>query len=237
VTAGVGRLTEVWSHRGRVTFGDEAQENTVAAFLKASEAEVAGIELDVWLTSDGAWVVHHDRRCAVGDLDRLRRAEVPETVPELSSALAACSVGTVNVELKVPPLAGRSEARRLGRELAAYLSPEGPMAEKARRLVISSFSRDAVDAALGAGVPTGLLLETLPSHADLASLAREGYWAAHVEHIHLGPREVATSHEAGLRVVAWTVDREDDIARLVRQGVDVLISNLPVQAAAVARGP
>lgn len=203
--------------------------------MKASRAGAAGIELDVWLTSDGAWVVHHDRRCPAGELDRLRRAQVPSAIPELSDALAACSVGTVNVELKVPPRAARGEAQRLGRELARYLSAEGGALTTNRRLVISSFSKDAVAAALGAGAPCGLLLDRRPSAADLASLARDGYWAAHVEHSHLGPREVAISHEAGLRVVAWTADNDGDIASLTRGGVDVLITNLPVHAATVVR--
>jgi glycerophosphoryl diester phosphodiesterase len=222
-------VTEVWSHRGRVLPGDEVDENTVAAFCRASAAGVAGIELDVWLTLDGAWVVHHDRRCVAGDIDRLRRCDVPPVIPGLSDALAACAVETVNVELKVPPAAGRAEAGRLGRGLARYLTAEISTAEVTRRVVLSSFSKDAVDAALGcrAELPAALLLGAAPTQVEVATLARQGYWAANVEHTKLGPQQVAMVHEAGLWVVAWTVDRQADIARLAQQGVDVLISNLP----------
>ncbi len=225
-----GRLPEVWSHRGRVGPGDEAEENTVAAFVRASSAGVAGIELDVWLTADGAWVVHHDRGCRAGELDRLTRLEVPSAIPDLSDALAACSVGRVNVELKVPASAPRAEARRLGSKLAQYLSMEGAVGA-ASGLVVSSFSRDAASAALSIGVTTGLLLDAAPTRAELASLAREGYWGVHVEHSRLGSQQVAMSHEVGLRVVAWTADRRHDIERLVSRGVDVVISNLPTRAA------
>jgi len=229
-------LTEVWSHRGRVAPGDAAAENTVAAFAAASAAKVDGIELDVWLTLDGVWVVHHDQRCGAGELDHLRRADVPRSIPDLCEALAACSVETVNVELKVPPTADRSEARRLGGELGQYMSLPGILAATVSRLVVSSFSREAAGAVLATGATTGLLLEATPTGPELVSLAREGYWAAHLEHSHLGARDVTAIHEAGLRAVAWTVDGENDIARLARQGVDVLISNFAEHAAAFTRG-
>ena len=41
------------------------------------------------------------------------------------------------------------------------------------------------------------------------------------------PALVAESHGLGLKVVAWTVNKEDDIARLVDWGVDGIISDRP----------
>ena len=38
---------------------------------------------------------------------------------------------------------------------------------------------------------------------------------------------VAESHALGLKVVAWTVNKEDDIGRLIEMGVDGLISDRP----------
>jgi len=228
-------VTEVWSHRGRVSPGDEVEDNTVGAFCRASSAGVAGIELDVWLTSDGAWVVHHDQRCLVGDIDGLKRSEVPPSIPGLSDALAACAVGTVNVELKVPPSAGPSEAGRLGNSLARYLSSEACASPAIGRVVLSSFSKDAVDAALGWSpeLACGLLLDEAPTKREVGLLARQGYWAANVEHRKLGRPEVDMIQGTGLRAVAWTVDRDADVARLARHGVDILISNVPTRAADV----
>ena len=41
------------------------------------------------------------------------------------------------------------------------------------------------------------------------------------------PALVAESHALGLKVVVWTVNREDDIIRLIDMGVDGLISDRP----------
>ena len=49
----------VIAHRG---FSEEAPENSLAAFQKALEAKAEMIELDVRLSSDGEFVVFHDKK-------------------------------------------------------------------------------------------------------------------------------------------------------------------------------
>ncbi len=39
------------------------------------------------------------------------------------------------------------------------------------------------------------------------------------------PEGVAKVHDAGLRVSAWTVDTDDAMERMVRDGVDAVVSN------------
>jgi glycerophosphoryl diester phosphodiesterase len=51
----------------------------------------------------------------------------------------------------------------------------------------------------------------------------------------VSPRFVRHAHAAGLRVQVWTVDHEDDMARLLAWGVDAVISNRPEQAVALVR--
>ena len=41
------------------------------------------------------------------------------------------------------------------------------------------------------------------------------------------PELVAESHGLGLKVVVWTVNKQDDIARLIDMGVDGIISDRP----------
>lgn len=226
----------VWSHRGRVGPADGFQENTVAAFQAASATGADGIELDVWRTLDGQWVVHHDRNSVAGPLDALARSEVPAGIPSLGDALSACSVGTVNVELKVPPEATPAEAAALGEELAGSLAlAGGPL--PLNRLVLSSFSADAAGAALGAvpALRVGLLVEAAVA-GEWAAAAAAGYWALHVPYEVLGPAEVAAVHDHGLYVVAWTVDEPAHMERLVGAGVDVLITDTPLVALVAVRG-
>ncbi len=223
----------VWSHRGRVGVVGGARENTLAAFQAASAAGADGIELDVWRTLDGQWVVHHDRLSVAGPLDGLRSSEVPAGIPSLDGALAACSVGTVNVELKVPPESTPLEAAGLGEALAGSLARHGGRPGLSR-LVVSSFSEPAARAALGTvpALRVGLLLDGDVA-VEKVALGRGGYWALHVHHEALATADVAALHGQGLQVVAWTVDEPSDMRRLAAAGVDVLITDRPAVALAV----
>ena len=44
---------------------------------------------------------------------------------------------------------------------------------------------------------------------------------------------ITHAHDAGLRVQVWTVDDESDMRRLLRWGVDALITNRPDVAVSV----
>ncbi|MHB1509183.1 MAG: glycerophosphodiester phosphodiesterase [Acidimicrobiales bacterium] len=229
----------MWSHRGRLSTNVTAPENTLEAFRAASAAGVDGVELDVWLTVDGEWVVHHDRCREEGRLDELRRSDIDPRVPCLSEALEACAVTTINVELKVPDEARRDEAFKLGIELGRYLeSSEAELAPEAGFLV-SSFSPDAVEGARTAmsRFETGFLVSDVPDRMALTSLRRSGHSAIHPEHVTVNTEFVRIAHEVGLRVVAWTADEEGDIRRVFDAGVDAVISNVPLRALAVRPAP
>jgi glycerophosphoryl diester phosphodiesterase len=51
----------------------------------------------------------------------------------------------------------------------------------------------------------------------------------------ISPRFIAHAHRAGFPVKVWTVNEADDIRRLIRWGVDAIISDRPDVAAAVVR--
>jgi glycerophosphoryl diester phosphodiesterase len=69
-----------------------------------------------------------------------------------------------------------------------------------------------------------------------AAVAAEGgpVWAP--DHTALTPAEVDEAHALGLSVLAWTVNREADMRRLIDWGVDGLISDRPDRAMQVAAG-
>lgn len=60
------------AHRG---FSSEAPENSYASFAMAAEGDFYGIECDVWKSKDGVYVVSHD-----GNLERMcgKDREIPE---------------------------------------------------------------------------------------------------------------------------------------------------------------
>ncbi len=68
------------------------------------------------------------------------------------------------------------------------------------------------------------------------AVAAEGgpVWAP--EHVDLSANLVQEAHELGLTVLAWTVNRAEDMARLIGWGVDGLITDRPDIAKDVMRG-
>jgi glycerophosphoryl diester phosphodiesterase len=58
-----------------------------------------------------------------------------------------------------------------------------------------------------------------------------------LQHLVVGQRVVSRLHGAGLAVVAWTVDDPDEIARMARLGVDVVVGNHPRLLPPGAPGP
>ncbi len=66
-----------------------------------------------------------------------------------------------------------------------------------------------------------------------ASVAAEGGGTWAPRHDELTPGLLARAKALGLRVVPWTVNAPDDIARFARWGVDGIITDDPVVAQAV----
>lgn len=102
--------TRYFAHRG--LHGDDAPENTPAAFIAARKAGF-GVELDLRLTADGETAVFHDahleRLCGhVGRIETLAAADIgclpvlgsEQTVPMLKTALEALDGAPVLCDIK-----------------------------------------------------------------------------------------------------------------------------------------
>ncbi len=229
----------VLGHRGASA---EAPENTIAAFRRAMELGADGFELDVWRCATGEAVVIHDPDTArtgrvampVKDssLSRLRKLDVGrwrgeafagQRIPTLSEVLEDLPAAVVNVEMKagmVPDLALAVEVVRAVRQQRAE-----------PRVVVSSFSAAQLGAfrSLAPDVATGFLVAP---GAIAWARATTAVRALRPAAIHLA-RELATVQRveawtgAGLRVLVWTVDDPEEVARLAGLGVAAVVSNQP----------
>jgi len=229
------------AHRGASGF---APENTLAAFRKALELGVDGIELDVRLTADERLVVVHDAtldratdrsgRVAELTLKDLRLADAGarfhpaykgQRIPTLEEALEDIPSNIrVFVEIKVAE-AARPAARTvkgLGRE---------------DRAVLISFLGEALrtvreeDPALQVGfLVEDPLVQGDDEENGRAMLARARSLGTSLLGIHW---EMATGpciravHQEGGKVWAWAPDEPQDLARLARDGIDGIASNFP----------
>ncbi len=201
------------------------RENTLPAFAAALALGADMLELDLRRTRDGAIVVLHDQSllrlwgldASVGDLDlsevaRLGAGEV--RIPTLRQVLDAVPP---EVELMVDftrreVVAGALDQAAAAGALDRCLFVTGNV--EALRLLrgLSGRARIGLTWTEGADPPLGLLGE----------LGAE-YWNPMFAFV--TTTGVDAVREAGRRVSAWTVDVREDMARMVADGVDAIVSN------------
>ncbi len=216
-------LTEIFAHRGSCHL---ARENTVAAFVAARDLGADGIELDVHLTADDDVVVHHDSEIpGLGPIARLLSAELPAWLPSLGEALDACRPLRVNVEIKQDETgAGPERDRSLAFEVATMLAAR----REAPRIVVSSFSLEAIDAvrAFGPGLATALLVDLDHDPMGALATAREhGHAGLHPFFVSVDGALMKAAGDCAIAIRPWTVDDPARIAALAGLGVDAVITN------------
>jgi glycerophosphoryl diester phosphodiesterase len=74
--------------------------------------------------------------------------------------------------------------------------------------------------------------------ATLERCVRHGHGALHPHVSQVSAELVTSAHAAGLAVNTWTVDEPDVMRRLIDDGVDGIVTNVPdVLAAVLGRSP
>lgn len=230
-------MTQVWAHRGASGY---APENTIPAFELALEQGAEAFELDVQLTRDDQVVVIHDETLerttngtgwvADHSLEDLRRldasyghekfAGTPMPTLEEVFALVKDTTTRLNLELKNSRMAYKGlEERVLG------LIQGHDMAD---RVIISTFNHYSLRhlVALGATQPLGALYSE-PLWKPWAYATRLGATALHPSMAATRRKIIDKSHEHGLAVHVWTVNEPDDLKKMIRLGVDAVITNYP----------
>ena len=256
-----GPRPRLFAHRGASGL---APENTLEAFRLGLEQGADRLELDVHATADGHVVVFHDETldrttdatglvkdlplAALQRLDAGHHFAAPDgtspwrdrgcRVPTLAALLEAFPDVPVNIEIKqdepaiehaVLAVLDRFDARP--RTLLAA-EEVGIMARirAAAPDVLTSFAAAEVAEFVGrlregtlAGYRApGVALQVPPSFGEIEIVTREFVRAA---------------HGLGLEVHVWTINDEAEMERLLRLGVDALMTDFPARAAAVLERP
>lgn len=205
-------------------------ENTLDGFLAASAAGADGWELDVHATRDGVVVVHHDATLPVsaGELARVAIALEPwSSLREATVGAAGERMPTLDAVLDAAAASGTEVCV----EIKAHDIEAGVLACMARhqhaRVAIHSFDHRVAARvhALSPATRTGLLLDSYlldPVHALRGAQARD-YWP---QRTHVDRALVDAIHDAGGRVVVWTVNDPDDAAALAAIGVDAICTDV-----------
>jgi glycerophosphoryl diester phosphodiesterase len=206
------------AHRGASA---RAHENSIEAFRLAVALGADGVELDVHATRDHRLLVHHDpglpgRGPIAGlELAEAQSARLPngEPPPRLEEALEVLAGREVFIEVKAMP-----PAAEVALLTAITASPA--------RCAVHSFDHALVSRLAGRGVRLGLLVEEAPAD-PAALLTRAGAGDLWPRRDAVTPAVVRATHAAGGRVIAWTVNRPDDVRRLAALGVDGICTDVP----------
>lgn len=218
----------------------EIWENTAAAFAAAHAAGAEYIETDCRVTSDGDVVLFHDEKLTRLLSDDRAVADVRTT--ELADLLAPHGgLLTVGEMLEMFP-----ETRfNIDVKSDAAATPLGTIiAPHAHRVLLTSFSdarrRRAVAAVLAAGAEmrpatsagrrtmiwvrvlsaVGLAPARVLRDIDALQIP-EGYGPVRV----LTPALLCAAHRRDVEVHVWTVNDPDDMRRLIRAGVDGIVTD------------
>ncbi|MGK5531063.1 glycerophosphodiester phosphodiesterase [Streptomyces sp. URMC 129] len=219
-------------HRGLM--GAEP-ENTLRSFRRADRAGVDAVECDLHLSKDGELVVIHDAevdrttdgsgRVADLTLAELRGldAGLGERVPLFAEVMAAVGA-PVQAEIKDPAAA---------RSLALAVEEGGLHG----RVTAISFHEEALREIRGRlpGLPVALVAgRSAPTAPERAVALGAGMVSC--ELAHLDPDVVGRCRAAGVRVIAWTVNTDAELARVRELGLDGVVTDAPEIVRAVRSG-
>jgi glycerophosphoryl diester phosphodiesterase len=228
VSYGAGFAPLAVAHRGGAGL---ATENTIEAFARSYALGIRYLETDVRLTADGVPVAFHDAGLARvtgrhGQLRRTRYAELDPLIPTLESVLRAFPDACFTVDIKddaaVAPLVEVLHRSGAANRVCVAGAWDGVLAAVAEQApgTRTALGWRALTRLVAAG-RSGILRPRagVPSFAHVPlNLGRLPIF---------GDSLLARAHDAGLRVLVWTVDEPSTMHRLLDSGVDGIFTDRP----------
>jgi glycerophosphoryl diester phosphodiesterase len=212
----------VIAHRG--ASGYEV-ENTLAAFRTAAQLGADAVELDIHDTADGAFIVHHGNmvagrhisQCALWEL-RWHALANGEPIPMLEEAL--------NVIL--PRQMAYVETKKVSPENDERLSLIIDDSPAPQRVALHAFDHRIIQrfAARRPHTRRGIVSASYPVNPVrcMADADAQILWE---EWPFIDETLVRSVHTAGMSIYAWTVNDRAQMDRLLRLGVDAIVSDMP----------
>ncbi|WP_460906089.1 glycerophosphodiester phosphodiesterase [Paraburkholderia jirisanensis] len=231
-----------WHYPRRVAHrcgGKLAPENTLAGFDACLQHGYRMVEFDAKLSADNEVFLLHDDTLdrttnghgapAVHTWQQLRALDAGAwfdhefagvRLPTLAEVAERCERDSIAANIEIKPCPGREvlTGQLVATAALALWHLQTPL--------LSSFSYDALVAARDAApaLPRGMLFEALPD--DWLRIVRELECVSlHADHQHLSAPLVAAIHGAGLRVLAYTVNRPARARELAQWGVDMICTD------------
>lgn len=233
------RLSHFIGHRG---IAAKAPENTLTGFRLAAEAGFSWVEFDVMLSADDVPILHHDE-----DLGRTNNGSGPvsarslpalkaldagswfgpgfagERIPTFEETISCCRALGLSMNVEIKPAAGREE--RTAECVSAMVNDLCP--DLTDRIIVSSFVPECLRVAKEKAPDflRGYLSETMRGgwQEDAKNL---GCFSVHPNHSRLlDAASITAIHEAGFRILTYTVNDPERAKTLIDWGVDAVITD------------
>ena len=223
---------QVVAHRGYWKAEGSAQ-NSIASILHAGRIGAYGSEFDVNLTSDGVLVVNHDftyhglkiSETPLADLrcDTLRLAN-DEIIPTLDEYLAASKeypAMKLVFELKSE---GDPDYEAVALPACVEAITKQGVADRVEFISFSLSACKEFARLMPKNVVEYLGGEIAPAELHAMGISGIDYeYPVFYEH----PEWIEEAHKLGMVVNTWTVNKEEDMRKLLELGVDQLTTNEP----------
>lgn len=231
--------TKVIAHRGYWDCEGSAQ-NSISALKNSGKIGVYGSEFDVHITTDGKVVVFHDDSIQGMRIDAVKYAKLKdiklkngEKIPLLSEYLA---VGKTFPKMQmILEIKAHDTASKEDRCVAQVLK-EVKAAGMEKQVEYISFSLHACEQ-LRKDDPKAIVYylngDLTPQQVKAKGfngIDYDGYVL--LKH----PEWIGQSHDLGMKVNVWTIDKPDDIKMAVMGKVDFITTDNPVVAGKIIDG-
>lgn len=234
-TQNISSQTEIIAHRGYWKTNGSAQ-NSIAALIKADSLKIYGSEVDFWLSSDGVAVVNHDatvildgEKLSVQDTPfetlrkvKLSNGEVLPTVEEYLNAFKKCDNIKLIIEFKTHNNAERENL--LAANVINMVSELGLQ----NRVEYISFGINFVNQVrkLNPEAKVYYLNGDLTPE-DISEIGAAGI-DYNLSVIYKYPEWVESAQRLGQKVNVWTVNKPEDIQKMIDAKVDYITTDEPV---------
>lgn len=226
---------QVIAHRGYWKTDGSAQ-NSITALKKADSVRVYGSEVDLWLSSDGIPVVNHDadvtlngEKLIIQDTPastlrkvKLSNGEPLPTAEEYLDAFAQCKHTKLIIEFKTHR--AKERENELAEKVVNMVRERGLQ----NRVEYISFGINFVQQVrkLEPDVPVYYLNGDL-SPRVLATMGLSGF-DYHYNVLYQKPEWVKEAHALGQKVNVWTVNKPEDIQKIIDLKVDYITTDEPL---------
>jgi glycerophosphoryl diester phosphodiesterase len=211
-------------HRGAKAY---EPENTLLSFKKALELGVNAIELDVRRTKDGKIVVIHDAKVdrttnGKGLVSELTLKEIKKLSTEKGEKIPTLEEALDFLDKKVKILIELKETG-LEEDVLSLINEKGLK----NNVIIVSFLEEALRKVreIDDKVEIGLIYVKHKDPIKSALELKANYILPIYRFTHA--TDVQKAHENGLKIIDWTINKQEEVIEYARKGVDGIASDRP----------